>query len=296
MDIYNLAKIMEQIKEATVQIDKNTTTGSRLALILIDNALEISMWEKINNEYSPEDYEAIINKTFKEKYPDFKDKTNFLVSDSIIEQGTKDIFDTCHHFRNEVYHKNITKESIINDLAKIYLEECCKVIFKLLDCSFYSISTQEPVPKILIEYGIISTSEWIGYDIIHDLAGKINEVVNSFLNGRVCCCRSFSQTLASDIIKRTEKVRDDIDYIKSFSGSSGIYKDEQRNHNSFLDRAEKVKNANNISNALVRYSKIDDELTPIELFMDYWSGVAAYHVDLQLQQYREEQYEKNDSL
>lgn len=291
MDVYTLAKIMEQIEEATVQIDKNTITGSRLALILIDNALELSMWENINSEYSFEDYEAISNQTFKEKYPEFKDKTNFLVLNSIIKQGTKDVFDTCHHFRNEVYHKNITKESIINDLAKIYLEKCCKVIFKLFDYSFYSISITEPVPKILTKYGIISTSEWTGCDIIHDLSEKVDEVVDLFLNGRVCSCRQFSQVLALDISTRTEKVLGNIEYVESFSASRGNFLQEQRDLESFLRRANKLENANNVSNALVRYYNIDDKLTPIELFMDFLSGVAAYHEDMQFQQYREEQHE-----
>jgi hypothetical protein len=41
--VHTLAKIVKQIEEATFQIDKNTATGSRLALILIDNALELTM-------------------------------------------------------------------------------------------------------------------------------------------------------------------------------------------------------------------------------------------------------------
>lgn len=289
MNIYTLAKIMEQIEEATVQIDKNTTTGSRLALILIDNALELSIWEKITYKHSidDEDYEEIVSGKFMGKltknYKSFHDKTNFLVSESIITQKEKTVFDICHKFRNEAYHQNIIRELIINDLAKIYLEACCNVIFKLFDSSFYMINSMKPVPELLTKYKILNSNGIFQED-------KIEEAVGAFLNNRVCTPSQFFQTLESDIHKRIEKVRDDIDYIESVSTTRGNLKNEQLKLDSFSHRAYKLGCKNDISNALTRYCSIDNDLIAIELSMNFISGMLSRDMDLRFDQYREDRY------
>lgn len=270
MHRYFVVKIIEQIEEATVQIDKHTTTGSRLALILIDNAIEVSMWEKINIERSTEDHEAIINRNYKDKYKEFKDKTNFLVSNSIITHEEKEIFDICHSFRNEAYHQNIIRDSIINDLAKIYLEACCKVIFDLvLHLPHINIHRRGPEPRILIKYGIENSPFWLGHE-------KIDEIVSIFLQDRLCDSHHFSQTLASDINKRINKVRQNIDYIESFDcASTGFTETEKRDLDSFSSRADKLSYAPNVSNALTRYWNIDKELIKIEYRMDFLSDIVS---------------------
>jgi len=285
MDFQFVAKIIEQIEEATVQIDKNTTTGSRLALILIDNTIEISMWEIINSARSTEDCEAIINGTFKDPYSDFRTKTKFLVSNDIITSDTKNIFDTCHHFRNEVYHKNIIKDSIINDLAKIYLEAYCKVMFKLLRRSFFITRLGEPVPKVLVKYGF--KNDYIGL-----YQEKIEEVVSIFLDNRLCSHRDFSQTLASDIKKRVNKVWEDINYIESFynENMSSHLENEKHAIDSFSCRAYKLNCILDVSNALTRYLRIDMDLLPIEYRMDYIAGMLSHELDLRIDQYKDDRY------
>ncbi|AKB74970.1 hypothetical protein MSLAZ_1709 [Methanosarcina lacustris Z-7289] len=280
MDIHFLAKLIEQIEEATAQIDKNTPTGSRLALILIDNAIEISMWNITNYERSNEDYIEIINGTFKDPYSDFRAKTKFLVSDSIITSGTKNIFDICHHFRNEVYHKNIMKDLIINDLAKIYLETYCGVMLELLDSSF-SIDYRKPVPQILIKYGIKSNPFCLTTE-------NINEIISIFLNNRLCSHRNFSQTLASDIEKRINKVWEDINSIESLVNEKipSRLETEKRTLDSFSRRAHKLNCVLDVSNALTRYLRIDIDLIPIEYRIDFILAM----LDEELDRYREDQY------
>lgn len=291
MDFQFVAKIIEQIEEATVQIDKNTITGSRLALILIDNAIEISMWKIIYSERSTEDFEAIIDGTFKDQYSDFRMKTKFLVSNKIITSDSKNIFDTCHHFRNEVYHKNIIKESIINDLAKIYLEAYCRVMFELLNSSFFITRCGESVPKILVKYGFKNDHIWLYRE-------KIEEVVSIFLDDRLCSHRDFSQTLASDIKKRVNKVQEDINYIESFDKENIASRLETEKHalDSFLCRAYKLSYVLDVSNALTRYSRIDMDLIPIEYRMDYLAGMLSYELDLKYDQYKEDKYLETHDL
>lgn len=270
MHRYFLVKIIEQIEEATVQIDKHTTTGSRLALILIDNAIEVSMWEKINSERSIEDREATLSRTFKDKYKEFKDQTNFLVSKCIITPEAKEILDICHRFRNEAYHQNIVRERIINDLAKIYLEACCKVIFELvLDLPHVNIRRRTTKPEILDKYGIENYPFWLGRE-------KIDEIVSIFLKDRLREPHHFSQTLALDINERINKVRHNIDYIESFDcASTGFTEIEKHALESLSCRVNKLSCAPNVSNALKRYWHIDKELIQIEYRMDFLSDIMS---------------------
>jgi hypothetical protein len=283
MDIHILDKIMEQIEEATVQIDKKTTTGSRLALILVDNALELSMWDKINRYFidngNYEDY-----KNFLKKYEHFTNKTNFLVKESIITAKEKNVYDKCHSFRNEVYHQNIIRESIINDLAKIYLEACCNMIPKLFG-PFYIIGHTKPAPKTLIKYGIIKD------EIPSPIQpNKISETVSTFSNARVCNPIQFSQILALDINNRIEKVCDAINYIKSASLAPENFGTEQNLLKSCLRRANKLKNKNDTSNALDCYYNIDKDLISIEFSTFFIADMLSRETESRLEQYREDQY------
>jgi hypothetical protein len=107
------AQVIEQIEEAAVQIDKQTINGSRLALILIDNVIEILMYDLTRAELSLEDHEAIIKGTFNDKYYDFDVKIQFLVDDEKISKNQKVILNFCHIFRNEAYHLNKLRGGII---------------------------------------------------------------------------------------------------------------------------------------------------------------------------------------
>lgn len=255
-----LAKIMEQIEEATFQIDKNTATGSRLALILIDNALELTMWQTIKEMCTYRDPGEKIKSM--EMYKFFPKKTQFLVSNYIITGETKTIFDECHKHRNEVYHQNISKESIINDLAKIYLEACCKVIFTVFDDSFCTITPMRPVPDILIRYNIVKNDKWVELNVLNDKSANP-------LNGRMCSQHQLFQTLESDINNRIEKVRSNFVDIDSFSTSNGNYEKEKFALNALSLRASKIKFSADIPNALTSYRTIDEKLIQIELSTEF---------------------------
>lgn len=277
-----LAKIMEQIEEATFQIDKSTATGSRLALILIDNALELTMWQTIKEMCSYRDPREKIKNM--KMYDNFCKKTQFLVSNGIITAKTKNIFDECHKHRNEVYHQNINKESIINDLAKIYLEACCKVIFTVFDNSFCTIKHMRPVPDILIRYKIVKNDRWAGLDVL-------NDKFTNPLNERVCSQRQLFQTLASDINNRIDKVRSDFGCIDIVSTSTGNYEKEKVALNALSLRASKIKSRKDIPNALANYHSIDKDLIQIELSTEFGVYQAYCAEELELECSRDACYE-----
>lgn len=269
-----LAQVIEQIEEAGVQIDKQTITGSRLALILMDNVIEILMYNLTKAELSFEDLEAIINDAFKDKYPDFNNKTQFVLSDDKISQDQKDILDICHSYRNEAYHQNIFHDGIIRQIVKLHFQICCEIIPNLHGRGGSFNYETDPIPS---KYGISS------YDILFS-HGKLRELMKKISAGREYDQKEFLNSLALDIELRVKKACKDLKEIQS---DQNYYKDFESGLKSFLSRAEKLKTKNKESNALNSYFKLDQDLLKIELNIDLISSYIDYETDLAVDRYRE---------
>jgi hypothetical protein len=114
----------------------------------------------------------------------------------------------------------------------------------------------------------------------------------------LCSHRDFSQTLASDIKKRVNKVWEDINYIESFDNENTSSHLENEKHvlDSFSCRAYKLNCILDVSNALTRYSRIDMDLLPIEYRMDYIAWMLSHELDLRIDQYRDDRYIETHSF
>ncbi len=269
-----LAQVIEQIEEAAVQIDKQTITGSRLALILMDNVIEILMYNLTKAELSFEDFEAIIKDTFEEKYPDFNNKTQLALSDEKISQDQKDILDICHSYRNEAYHLNKLHDGIICQIVKLHFQICCEIIPNLLERGGSFNNEKDP---ILSKYGISS------YDILFS-HGKLGELMKKISAGREYNQKDFSKSLTLDIELRVKKACKD---LKEIQNDQNYYKDFESCLKSFSSRAKKLKTKNKESNALKSYFKLDQDLLKIELNIDLISSYIDYETDLAIDRYRE---------
>lgn len=276
------AKIIEQLDEATIQIDKQTITGSRLALILLDNAIEITMYDFIQNELLNE-YDLFLTDDFDsvkpdKLYPEFKNKTNYLASNEIISSDEKSLIDICHTYRNEVYHSSISKDSIIDQIAKIYLQNCCAIMPKLFHAR-WSIDYEE--------YPIFQ--KYLGKSKIFNLSkDKVEDIMSTMCNGRTCAQEDFSKTLSIDIENRVQTLLGKLEYI-SINSNHEI--PESLNYvfaeiDSFTKRAEKLKNISYASNAIARYFQLDINLTPIESDIETFVVIISYMEDMAIDTYR----------
>ena len=280
-------QIVEQLEEAINQIDKKTNTGSRLALILIDNSLEIAMYNLIKKElsskfevFSEDDLKLIDPDT---NYSTFKEKTNFLLTKKIITLNQKNIMDICHKYRNESYHTNILRDSIIQCISKVYLQTCCDIMPQLLDWGLI-ISNHEPFPQILSKYGIKYDWQWTISE------EDFNKIMNCLCENRKCSRNDFSEVLSSDIIDRVENLYKEIGYIEIFLN----YKipDYLKKLHSYKKRSEKIKNEKLLSQSLVKYNNLDRDLIKIEVDVNLFSGLVQYLEDVAIDEYGEKRYEK----
>lgn len=278
----SIAKIIEQLDEATIQIDKQTITGSRLALILIDNAIEITMYDFIKNEllgefdiFATDDLDSVKPDI---QFPEFRNKTNYLISNEIISDDEKNLIYKCHAYRNEVYHSSISRDSIINQIAKKYLQNCCAIMPKLFPIRWIIDFEEYP---IFHKYLDGSKTTKLSKD-------KLEDIMRSMCNGRTCTQEEFSETLLLDIMNRVQTLNDNLEYIKIGTNHD---MPESLNYvfakiNSFIKRAEKLEKASSASNAIMRYFKLDIDLIPIESDVETFAVILSYMEDMAIDLHR----------
>ena len=201
-----IKKDIEQLKEVAHQLDKQTPTGARLALLLLDNLIELLAFKKAREafaldkmyklpdrppKYSPKKRERV------KKY--FKDKVNFLVTDTKdIMPDEGEVLKVGHDFRNEAYHNGVLRNSIIINVTSIYFEIVCRLLPRLWIMS-YTYTGVEEVREFLNQYGIEGT-------LIDTEA--IEKICNKLLAGRNCTIDTLSEVISDDLIRRIDEFVD----------------------------------------------------------------------------------------
>jgi len=83
----NIKKDIEQLEIAGELLDKNSPSGARLSLFLLDNLAELTMYNFVrkefsrNNQFAPVIPPKYSSKKKRNILKHFNDKVNFLVSD-----------------------------------------------------------------------------------------------------------------------------------------------------------------------------------------------------------------------
>jgi hypothetical protein len=278
---------VEQLEEAINQINKKTNTGSRLALILIDNCLELAMYNFIKKElisgyevFSQDDLKLIDPDT---NYSVFKEKTNLLLTQKLITLNQKNIIAICHKYRNESYHTTILRDAIIQHISKLYLQTCCDIMPQLLDWGLI-ISNHRPFPQILSKYNIKYDFGWTISE------NDFNKIINCLCENGKCSINDFSGVLASDILDRIDRVHNDIGYIEHFENYQipDYLNDYLNKLDSYRKRSDKIKNEKLSSQSLVRYNNLENDLINIEQNVHLYVEFIMYMENTVISEYKEE--------
>lgn len=194
-----LTQIFDQLNEAGIQIDRNRPTNARLAIILIDNAVELLLYRTITKRFGF--YNAFSMGKYSLEYQknvlrDFRNELKFFHQDiGAITKNEFDMIDVCHKMRNETYHLNILRENIVIDVAKVYFTLCCHLLPRLhSDYQQYPIDTDQQ--NILEHYQQI--------DLGNMSRTHLENALNAILINRESNLKSLSHSLSQDILQRIE--------------------------------------------------------------------------------------------
>ncbi len=205
-----LKKRLEMLQEACQQLDKGTGTGARLALLLLDNLSEITMYEMVRYLFACDSqFEGVIPRKYSDQLRKkvlwgFDEKVGLLVknTDTISEDQGK-VLKAGHFLRNEAYHRGVVRGGIIQQVCRTYLETVCEVIPRLWGGGLL-LDPGENVAGYLKQFGVDSSR--IDWDVL-------GQVYAFFSDRRACDVGELTGVLSVDLIRRIEEVISGCEYI-----------------------------------------------------------------------------------
>ncbi|MBI5103000.1 MAG: hypothetical protein HZB33_14380 [Nitrospirae bacterium] len=209
-----IRKDIEQLKEVAGQLEKATPTSARIALLLLDNLVELLMYKKIRLEFmSDSEYGRIIppkysSKKRKDVIEYFNEKVNFLITEiRNINEDEGAVIKCAHFFRNEAYHNGVLKEPVILNITRTYFEAACH-LFPRLWIKAYSYSSDADVKSFLSEFDIQEagiTTE------------NLSKVCERILTGNKCSTEELCIRLSQYLVQRIDESLEHLNFLASNS-------------------------------------------------------------------------------
>lgn len=203
---------IEQLEEAIQQLDKQTSTGARLALLLLDNQAELLMYDKVQQIF---ERDSQLKFLVRPKYPApkrqkinkyFDKKANFLASEAQqISQDESYVLKIGHKLRNEAYHKGVMRDSIILCVAMAYFEVVCKILPRLW-VGQYAFSNLDEPSMFLQRFGIQGS-------VIN--RETLEEICEYLLRDKSCPVPKLCEALSEDLLNRTRGMLKGLEYLTS---------------------------------------------------------------------------------
>lgn len=169
--------IIKQIEVSKNLIDENTTQSFRIALLLIDHAIEILMYRYI-------DWEILRGYPRSDEMPfHFPEKVKLLVEKDAIEKDIGDFITFAHRYRNEIYHQDKLKKETIKPLVLVLFKVACELFSKLeLGVIEYKDNFEEDLREYQSKYKLPSL-EKLNQDTFIKIVEKINEDISISTKG-----------------------------------------------------------------------------------------------------------------
>ena len=133
---------IEQLDRAADELRYANPLHSRLALVFIDNVVELIIYRKCRSLLEKEAYEttspevALLAAQKKLRYASFPDVLNELFRRDVINGEERDLVRIAHEYRNAAYHEGLTRDDVIHPIAWHYHAIACELFWRLHPRSF----------------------------------------------------------------------------------------------------------------------------------------------------------------
>jgi len=156
MEIRFLANIIDQLDFALDHIALADVNYKRLALMLIDNAVELALHQHAENEKQPDwlmkekppEYLKALTQALGQR---FEAKVRFARMTGLLTEEVAQSINTLHSYRNQLYHQGAMHDGILHALVVFYFRIACNVLAKM-PMRGYSWNSSHKVPHRAIKY------------------------------------------------------------------------------------------------------------------------------------------------
>jgi hypothetical protein len=179
LDLEKVEMILVQLEEAKRLMDVGGVARLRLAFLLLDNVVEISMRRMLSSYLMHNDFNVRMIKKF-EEYSDvpevkeriseirkeiispgkidkienyFDSKVNFLQGKGVIDGPVASTIKKMHAYRNEAYHRDSVRSETVETATVIYFDAAC-IVLSGVPVVAISSNQSESFKELLERYGI----------------------------------------------------------------------------------------------------------------------------------------------
>jgi len=210
--VKTLTTYVEQLDRAAEELRGGTDVGNRLALILVDNVIELLLhrycesrfgWQTLLTLHKPSQRYSRAAKT-RVLGNRFDEKVKFVKAEERLSEIEAYFINLCHKYRNEAYHVGLSRENVLLPVASLY-HELAVELFIRLDTKTRGHGRKIEVPERVAKHAPPSWST--GYVDLYDTA----PIAKSLDSARPALPRSagaFYADALDDWISHLEKVTD----------------------------------------------------------------------------------------
>jgi len=189
--VKTLTTYIEQLDRAAEEMHGGSDVGNRLALILVDNIVELMLHRwcegrfKSANALSLQDKQPRYNRAAKARVLShrFDEKLKFVKAEEQLSEIEANFIGICHKYRNEAYHVGLSRENILFPVASLYHELACE-LFLRLDIKTRSHGLKIQVPERVAKHAPASWQKgYVDLYLTSPIAKSLNEARPRLLRG-----------------------------------------------------------------------------------------------------------------
>jgi uncharacterized protein YutE (UPF0331/DUF86 family) len=156
VEIRFLANIIDQLDFALDHMALTDVNYKRLALMLIDNAMELALHRHAENGKQPDwrrdkqspEYLKVLTEALGQR---LEGKVRFARLTGLVSEEVAQTINTLHSYRNQLYHQGVMHEEILHALTVFYFRIVCDVMTGM-PMHGYSWSSGHKIPHRAIKY------------------------------------------------------------------------------------------------------------------------------------------------
>lgn len=209
------AIVVEQLDMAAELLQKRHPMESRLALILVDNAVEYALHRYATDYFKLNIPPGAAPIPEKRKFYKLRDKTcgqcinpkvAFAEQRNAITADQASFIRVAHKFRNQAYHAGRAHDSVISELVTTYFVVCCDILPSLAPKMMRSRSSDAATPRVAAHIRSLSGPVMPG-------AGTAKEIVASLFNTLPDAGRTLAEALRQALESRLMGIEELVAYL-----------------------------------------------------------------------------------
>ena len=229
-----LVQIVEQIHEAGRLLSLESAPHARMALLLLDNAIEILMHRAVMERFQHDDFysrlfeqakaslpadtaAAFIEKSSYKLIPrkerkamrSFNPKVDFLTREGKLPEIMGQVVKALHRYRNDAHHQDKVRQATLQAAAVVCYELACEVLIALPPSSVGFLSTDDG-SEFYSKYGV-EPAEMIGN--MPKIASKLRSTIGIDEN-------SLAEILSQHLLSRLDELNEQLNFICEYSGAT----------------------------------------------------------------------------